>query len=37
MKYLVDTNWIILHFRGNNQVARRIEELTPEGIGLSVV
>ena len=37
MKYLVDTDWIILHFRGNSQVARRIEELTPEGIGLSIV
>ena len=37
MKYLVDTDWIILHFRGNTQVARCIEELSPEGIGLSVV
>ena len=37
MKYLVDTDWIILHFRGNRGVARRIEELMPDGIGLSVV
>ena len=37
VKYLVDTDWIILHFRGNSEVARRIEELTPEGIGISVV
>ena len=37
MMYLVDTDWIILHFRGNDQVAHRIEELIPEGIGLSVV
>ena len=37
MKYLVDTDWIILHFRGNREVARRIEGLTPEGIGISVV
>ena len=37
MKCLVDTDWIILHFRGNTQVARRIEELTPDGIGLSIV
>lgn len=37
MKYLVDTDWIILHFRGNARVARRLEELSPEGIGLSVV
>ena len=37
MKYLVDTDWIILHFRGERRVARRIEDLTSEGIGLSVV
>lgn len=37
MKYLVDTDWIILHFRGNREVAQRIEELTLEGIGISVV
>lgn len=37
MKYLVDTDWVILHFRGNQGVARRIEDLTSEGIGLSVV
>ena len=37
MKYLVDTDWVILHFRGNVQVARRIEEFTPDGIGMSVV
>ncbi len=37
MKYLVDTDWIIRHFRGNGPVARRLEELTPNGIGLSVV
>ena len=37
MKYLVDTDWIILHFRGNQRVAHRLEELMPEGIGISVV
>ena len=37
MMYLVDTDWIILHFRGNNEVASRIEELIPVGIGLSAV
>ena len=37
MRYLVDTNWIILHLRGSKRVAQRIEELTPEGIGVSVV
>lgn len=37
MMYLVDTDWIILHFRGNNRVARRVEEFIPDGIGISVV
>ena len=37
MKYLVDTDWIILHFRGNRGVATRIEEFNQEGIGLSIV
>ena len=37
MKYLVDSDWIIQHFRGNARVAHRIEELIPEGIGISVV
>ena len=37
MMYLVDTDWIIRHFRGDQEVARRIEELSPEGIGISVV
>ena len=37
MMYLVDTDWIIRHFRGDREVVRRIEELTPEGIGISVV
>ena len=37
MKYLVDTDWIILHFRGNARVANRMEELMSEGIGISIV
>ena len=37
MKYLVDSDWIIQHFRGNARVAHRIEELISEGIGISVV
>lgn len=37
MKYLVDTDWVIFHFRGNREVARHLKELTPEGIGISVV
>lgn len=37
MQYLVDTDWVIDHLHGREQVVRRLEELEREGIGLSVV
>ncbi len=37
MRYLVDTDWVIDHLHGRSQVVKRLEELAPEGIGLSVV
>ena len=37
MRYLVDTDWVIDHLHEHDQVVRRLEELAPEGIGLSVV
>lgn len=37
MQYLVDTDWVIDHLHGREQVVRRLEELEGEGIGLSVV
>ncbi len=37
MRYLVDTDWVIDHLHGRERVVRRLEELEPEGIGLSVV
>ena len=37
MQYLVDTDWVIDHLHGHERVVRQLEELEPEGIGLSVV
>ena len=37
MQYLVDTDWVIDHLHGRERVVRQLEELEPEGIGLSVV
>ena len=37
MKYLIDTDWVIDHFHHIERVTRRLEELTPQGLALSVV
>ena len=37
MRYLVDTDWVIDHLHGRSQVVSRLEELAPEGIGLSIL
>lgn len=37
MKYLIDTDWIIDHLRGHDKVVRKLEELTPEGMAISVI
>ena len=37
MQYLVDTDWVIDYMHQVARVVDRIAELTPEGIGLSVV
>jgi tRNA(fMet)-specific endonuclease VapC len=37
MRYLVDTDWVIDHLHGRAQVVRRLEELAPDGIGLSIL
>jgi len=35
--FLIDTDWVIDHFNGVAQVTRRLKELEPQGLGLSVV
>ena len=37
MRYLIDTDWVIDHLRQVEVVTRRLEELTPEGLALSIV
>ena len=37
MDYLVDTDWVIDYLNRAERTVRRIEELLPAGIGLSIV
>lgn len=37
MQYLVDTDWAIYHLHGHPQVVRRLEDLAPAGLGLSII
>ncbi len=37
MKYLLDTDWVIGHFRNVERFSRRLEELTPEGLAISII
>ena len=37
MEYLVDTDWVIDYLHKAERTARRLEELLPQGVGLSVV
>jgi tRNA(fMet)-specific endonuclease VapC len=37
MNYLIDTDWVIDHFNHVERVSRRLEELEPQGLALSVI
>ncbi|SRR5260370_5729899 len=37
LSFLIDTDWVIDHFNGVMHVTRRLKELQPQGLGLSVV
>ena len=37
MRYLVDTDWVIHSLHGIDHVLRKLEEMTPEGVGISIV
>ena len=37
MKYLIDTDWVIDYLDGDEEVVRRVKDLLPIGIGISVV
>ena len=37
LSFLIDTDWVIDHFNGIAQVTRRLKELEPEGLALSII
>lgn len=37
MKYLLDTDWAIDHMHNVERVVSKLEELTPEGLGISLI
>ncbi len=37
MRYLLDTDWVIDHLHSVERVVQMLEELSPEGLGLSVI
>jgi hypothetical protein len=37
MKYLIDIDWVINHLKGEKRVVRKLEELAPEGMAMSVI
>ena len=37
MRYLVDADWVIHSLHGVDPVIRSLDELTPEGVGISIV
>lgn len=37
MKYLIDTDWIINHLKGESKVVKKLEELAPEGVAISMI
>ncbi|MEX2099944.1 MAG: type II toxin-antitoxin system VapC family toxin [Acidimicrobiia bacterium] len=37
MTYLVDTDWVVHHLRGEETVVRTLSELAPEGLAVSIL
>ena len=37
MQYLIDTNWVVHCLHGVARVTARLDQLMPEGVGLSIV
>ena len=37
MKYLIDTDWVIDHLNGNQKAIRKLEEIAPQGLALSII
>ncbi len=37
MKYLIDTDWVINHLKGESRVVAKLEELVLEGVAISLI
>ena len=37
LSYLIDTDWIIDHFNEVERITRKLEELAPEGLAVSII
>ncbi len=37
MRYLIDTDWVISHFRHVERITRTLDEMVPDGLALSIV
>ncbi|GAB62193.1 MAG: type II toxin-antitoxin system VapC family toxin [Candidatus Jettenia sp.] len=37
MKYLIDTDWIIDHFRGVELITKKLENIAPQGVAISII
>ena len=37
MQFLVDSGWVIDYMHGNQQVVQRFDELSSQGVGLSII
>lgn len=37
LAYLVDTDWAIDHLNGQEPTRKRLEELAPSGLGISII
>jgi hypothetical protein len=37
LAFLIDTDWVIDHFNAGSYATRRLNELQPHGLGLSVI
>jgi len=37
VKYLLDASWVVRYLRGQPEIVSRLEELRPEGLGISII
>ncbi len=37
MKYLIDTDWVVHHLRGEKKISKKLEQLAPEGMAISMI